>query len=366
MTLAGQWAHVVHAWPGLLAAAFARQDPADPQRWCLLDGLSRATAAIPPLDPRRTSGTTAALGLLEDRARHGDPGLAPITLSAVRAARPDLLGGPAPSPPTGPIDEAKADAWADGTAVVALVVDGAEDPPTSAPPGVGLDLWLRLDAIRAERPWPENPVFQHLIAGAYRPEQVAVFLDQWQLHLHTGPSLFAAILGNLPPGHPDRGRLASDLVARGDGSAPDRRTYLAGELRRLRVAMTGQIGPQPIRPLTETRGHLGLMRSITRGRSPEQAMAAVSAVKPGFAATCARIARALVTEYHVDDADVGFFVHQAARNDTGDDERKAIERIAGRDQATDDAIAAAFADGQASYHLILDGCHRAALAQAPA
>jgi hypothetical protein len=220
----------------------------------------------------------------------------------------------------------------------------------------------RLDAIRAQRPWPTNPVFAHVIGGLYRPAQLAVFLDQWQLHLLTGPSLFSAMLGNLPPGHPDLERMARNVTAgAGEGGAPDRRTYLAATLRRLRHVLTGDPGPETIPPLDETRCHLGLMRSVTRGRSSEEGFAAVVSVKPLFSATCARMAEALVDHYGVGSDDTAFFTVQAARGDEGEHELTAIARIAGRDPATDDAIAAAFADGLASYHLILDGCHREAL-----
>jgi hypothetical protein len=341
----GQWAHVVQAWPGLLAAAFARQDPADAARWDLvrdLAGAADAAAATAPAAPP-TVGTCAALGLLEDAARHGVPREACAVLGTVRAAAGGVLvGGPA-----GP-------ASADGDAAGALVGTGAPLPDLGRGP-----LLDRFDAIRAQRPWPTNPVYEHIAAGLYRPEQVAVYLDQWQLHLLTGPALFAAILGHLPSGHPDRVRLAGDITA-GVG-ADDRRTYLAGTLRRLRETLTGAPGAQPLEPLVETRGHLGLMRSITRGRSSEEGFAAVVALKPGFAETCTRIAEALVGHYGVAESDAEFFTHQAARGDTGEHETAAILRVAGRDEATDDALATAFAAGLSSYHLILDGCHRAAL-----
>jgi hypothetical protein len=347
---AGQWAHLAQAWPGLLASAFARCDPGDAGRWALLEGMDAAAEAAGAARPdgAPTVGTRAALGLLDDVARHASSAAATAALATVRAAS----GGALVAGPTGPAADE------DGQAAAALVGTGRPMPAT----GSG-DLSSRLEAIRATRPWPTNPVFEHVIAGRYRPEQLAVFLDQWQLHLLTGPSLFAGILGNLPAGHPDRPRLMRDVVAgAGIGGAPDHRTHLASMLRSLREALTGEPSASPVRPLVETRGHLGLMRSITRGRSAEEGFAAVAAVKPGFSATCARIADALVTHYGVTVEDAAFFTSQAARGDEGEREHAAIERVAGRHQVSDDAIAIAFADGLVSYHLILDGCHRAALA----
>src|SRR5262245_3767960 len=83
--LLAQWAHLADAWPGLLAAAFARFEASDPARWAVLEAL-RSHGGPDPLpltappghqagrsECRRASTTTAALGLLTDRAHFAAP-----------------------------------------------------------------------------------------------------------------------------------------------------------------------------------------------------------------------------------------------------------------------------------------------------
>ena len=345
MSFAAQLDAVRAEVPSLVAGAFSRMAIDDPRRWevhALLDADVPMPAQTEPLRVE-TLALRAGLRLtaLERPASE---------LLAALAA----LEGSAPDPST--------------DAALALVAEAeARDPlgrevlaiPDPAGPAVeGADAFLdRLDAIRAQRPWRDNPTWQALVDGTIDAPLTATFVDQWRIHLSFGPALFAGMLGNLPPADPDTARLRRNVA--------DSRRHLADALRQLRVELVGDPGPDNPVALPETAAHLALMGEISRHRPSVEAFAAVLAQKPGFGVLCGEVVDSLRTRRSVSEAGVEFFVRQRDRGDDGETERAAVRRVAAEGPAARPALATAFRDGLSSYHLVLDGCHRASVGRSP-
>lgn len=350
-----QCRHVAAAWEPLVAAIAARET--DPhERWqrtrrlrALGEVLPRTGASL----PRSTSTTMAATGILWDQAtRRAAPEAEAVLLTfsswwserAGQAQRGERLVS------------------SDGAVAADLLIDGAGGPYTDEDPEtIDLPLLERLAAITARRPWTTNPVFTNLSDGSYTREQAAVFADQWQYHLETGPALFAGLLASSRHhalSATERAQL-SRLVFGTDPEA-DRRVELGEELGQLCVHLREGRGERD-RPLPEATGHLGLIRSLTRLGTFTEACAAILSVKPGFGDACRTVANSMRQRYGVAEDSVPFFTAQSEGGDDGAFESTIVAQARGTDRDTQDRVVAAYAAGLASYHLVLDGCHRAAL-----
>jgi hypothetical protein len=219
----------------------------------------------------------------------------------------------------------------------------------------------RLEAIRAQRPWAANPVYRSILDGTYSRTQVAVWAGQWRWHMFTAPTFFAGVFAQTPVGNPVRWRVLANLGNVRAGEDVNVRRRNEQLLARLQAELAGadEVELESIPKLPETIAHLGLMRDLTWNRSAAEGAAAILALKPGFSPLCASLAEALRSRFSVSDAGTEFFDRMAARGDEGEVEIDLIlSESGGRDSWPE--VETAFRDGLCSYHLILDGCHRAA------
>lgn len=218
----------------------------------------------------------------------------------------------------------------------------------------------RLEWIRAQRPWRENPVYRSILDGDYSLPQIAVWIGQWRWHMATAPTFFAGVFARTPLDSPVRWQVLGLLGTSGQGDAMNVRQRNESALAVLQASLTGvDQALDTIPKLPETIAHLGLMRDLTWNRSGAEGAAAILALKPGFSALCAELASALRTQYGLSDSAVDFFDRMAQRNDEGEVETALILSTSRSPESWRD-IEIAFRDGLCSYHLILDGCHRAA------
>jgi hypothetical protein len=229
----------------------------------------------------------------------------------------------------------------------------------------GVPLTAAFEAIRNQRPWPENPLYLSIQAGRAEAGDIARYLGQWSRHLMFGTSLFAAMYGQCDPGSAEQQRIAAKLRL-GVDPAADRsgpaRDYWSASLRELRDVLTRRSAGVADTELPETRAHIALMTSIASRRAIWESAAAVLAVKKGFPALCVRLADALRDHYHVPESNLEFFRWQGETADEGADELAIVADLV--DSPLTARVRTAFRDGLVSYHLVLDGCIRAAGASA--